>query len=188
LDLREALSVTGSFFGGLHDFFHSTAWSIIELLAALFVLLFWAATVYWVRKDARRRIQSRSLIQLVTVIGAVPPFLGPLVYMLFRPPEYLEDVRERKLEIQAIERRLELRECPACHVEVDSDFLVCPVCTMRLRHSCVTCLRPLDSAWLVCPYCETPTGIGETPGLWPSAVATPPRSPRTPRTSSRKAT
>ena len=31
---------------------------------------------------------------------------APLIYMLFRPPEYLEDVRERELEIKAMEKRL----------------------------------------------------------------------------------
>ena len=69
-------------------------------------LLFWLATVYWVNKDARRRIEDPFLVALATLIGAIPPFLGPLIYMLFRPPEYLEDVRERELEIRAIESRL----------------------------------------------------------------------------------
>ena len=182
--------MTLSFFGGIHSFFQSATWFVIQTLGALFLILVWAATVYWVRKDAKRRITSPSLIQLVTVLGAVPPFLGPLVYMLFRPPEYLEDVRERELEIQAIERRLGARECPVCRAEVDADFLVCPVCTTRLRQSCVTCLRPLDAAWLVCPYCETPVESGDVaPVPWPSATpTTPPRAPRARRTSSRKAT
>ena len=81
----------------------------------------------------------RSLIALATLIGAVPPFLGPLIYMLFRPPEYLEDVRERELEIRAIESRLGAREtrCKVCGCEVEPDFLVCPVCTTKLRAPCV---------------------------------------------------
>lgn len=177
--------MTWSVFGGIHNFFQSTLWSAIQTFGTLFLILFWVATVYWVRKDAKRRIQSPSLIRLVTALGAVPPFLGPLVYMLFRPPEYLEDVRERALEIQAIERRLGVRECPVCRAEVDADFLVCPACKTRLRQACVNCRRPLDSAWLVCPYCETPVGSSEvTLELRPSA---PPRAPRAPRTSSRKA-
>ena len=60
--------------------------------------------------------------------------------MLFRPPEYLEDVRERELEIKAMEKRLGGRDlhCPVCRAEVDEDFLVCPVCTTKLRQACVT--------------------------------------------------
>ena len=180
--------MTWTFFGGIHEFFQSSTWNVIELVGALFLLLFWAATVFWVRKDAKRRIHSTALIQVVTLLGAVPPFLGPLIYMLFRPPEYLEDVRERELEIQAIERRFGTQECPVCHAEVDSDFLVCPVCTRRLRQSCVTCLRPLESSWFVCPYCETPIGTREpTPEPWPTATGKPSRG-RASRTAPRKAT
>jgi RNA polymerase subunit RPABC4/transcription elongation factor Spt4 len=186
--------VTSSFFGGIHGFFQSATWVAIQLFGGLFLLLVWAATVYWVRKDAKRRIESPALIQLVTLLGAVPPFFGPLVYMLFRPPEYLEDIRERRLEIQAIERRLEERDCPVCHAQVDTDFLVCPVCATRLRHACVSCVRPLDSAWLVCPYCETPVEPEDAPGVWPSSAAVTDsslpvaRSTRSSRASSRKAT
>ena len=45
------------------------------------------------------------------------PFVGTIVYMILRPPEYLEDVRERELEMQAAEARLHALEqtlCPHC--------------------------------------------------------------------------
>jgi RNA polymerase subunit RPABC4/transcription elongation factor Spt4 len=149
----------------MHDFFHSSTWYVIRTLALLFVFVFWGATVYWVWKDARRRFADSTLVWVSTVIGAIPPFLGPLVYMLFRPPEYLEDVRERELEIKAIERRLDEREqeCTVCGTAVDSDYLVCPVCTTKLRQACAQCSRPLESTWQVCPYCETPVGSEPVP-------------------------
>ena len=81
--------------------------------------------------------------------------------MLFRPPEYLEDVRERELEIRAIESRLgppELK-CKVCGCAVEPDFLVCPVCTTKLRAPCAECNRPLEPAWQVCPYCATPVPV-----------------------------
>ena len=144
-------------FGSVHDFFHSSTWYVMRNLALLLVLVFWVATIYWVYKDARRRIEDPLLIAVSTALGILP-FIGPLIYMLFRPPEYLEDVRERELEIQAMEKRLGSRDlhCPVCRAEVDEDFLVCPVCTTKLRQSCVTCNRPLEALWQVCPYCETP--------------------------------
>ncbi len=168
----------GELFGGLHDFFHSTAWYAIRAGLVVFVVLFWIATIFWVWKDARRRIVDRKLVALATLFGALIPFLGPLVYMLFRPPEYLADVRERELEIRAIERRLDNRElrCSVCNAEVDSEFLVCPVCTTRLRQACTTCGKPLEPAWQVCPYCETPVP-GEAVPLRPP-VARRPRQPR----------
>ena len=144
-------------FGSVHDFFHSSTWYVIRNLALFFVLVFWLATVYWVYKDARRRIVDSLLVWVSTLLGVVP-FIGPLIYMLFRPPEYIADVRERELEIRAMEERLARRDlhCPVCRAEVEPSFLVCPVCTTKLKQACASCGAPLEPIWQVCPYCETP--------------------------------
>jgi phosphoglycerol transferase MdoB-like AlkP superfamily enzyme len=104
------------FFGSLQDFFGSGAWDVARNLGIFFVVVFWLAVAYWVFKDARRRIEDPWLVAMATILGLVPPFVGALIYMLFRPPEYLEDVRERELEIKAMEERLARRElhCPVC--------------------------------------------------------------------------
>ena len=159
--------MTASIFSGVHSFFHSGTWKALELALIAFVVVFWLATVFWVWKDASRRIDDDRLLALATLIGAVPPFVGPLIYMLFRPPEYLEDVRERELEIRAIESRLggpDLK-CTVCGCEIEPDFLVCPVCTTKLRSACTECSRPLEPAWQVCPYCEAPVPVGEPVAL-----------------------
>lgn len=150
--------MTASTFGGVHDFFNSGTWLAIVYLIYFFAFVFWAALGYWVYKDARRRIDDPWLVFMATLVGLVPPYLGPFVYMLFRPPEYLEDVRERELEIKAMEDRLSEGElqCPVCRAEIDSSFLVCPVCTTKLKQACTTCKAPLEALWQVCPYCETP--------------------------------
>ena len=44
----------------MHDFFHSTAWDHVGGSAVFVVLLFWIATIAWVRKDARRRIAEHA--------------------------------------------------------------------------------------------------------------------------------
>jgi hypothetical protein len=143
---------------GLSGFFDSGTWLVIRNLTIFFVIVFWLAIAFWVYKDAKRRIEDPWLVYMSTLLGLVPPFLGAFIYMLFRPPEYLEDVRERELEIKAIEKRLGGRDlhCPVCRAEVDSTFLVCPVCTTKLRQACVSCKQPLEALWQVCPYCETP--------------------------------
>ena len=163
---------TSSTFSNVHDFFHSGTWLVIRNLAIFFLVVFWLSVGFWVYKDARRRIDDPWLVATATILGLIPPFVGALVYMLFRPPEYLEDVRERELEIRAMEERLSLREmqCPVCRADVESSFLVCPVCTTRLKQACVNCNQPLEAMWQVCPYCETPveaTGV-EVPQLEPS--------------------
>ena len=148
-------------FGGVDDFFDSGTWMVIRNLTVFFVVVFWLATVYWVYKDARRRIEDPWLVAMSTLIGVLP-FIGPLIYMLFRPPEYLEDVRERELEIRTMEDRLSShsQRCPVCRATVDSQWLVCPVCTSRLKQACDKCGSPLEALWQMCPYCANPVGPG----------------------------
>ena len=154
-------------FGNVRDFFDSGIWLLVRNLTLFFVAVFWAATAYWVYKDARRRIDDPWMVAMATILGLVPPFIGPIVYMLFRPPEYLEDVRERELEIKAMEDRLARRDlyCPVCRAEVGADFLVCPVCTTKLKQACASCKAPLEALWQVCPYCETPVDTPTVVGV-----------------------
>jgi hypothetical protein len=164
-------------FGGVHDFFHSGTWYAIRDVGVVIFIALWLGVAYWVYKDARRRIRDRWLIALAVLLGLGLPFLGALVYMLFRPPEYLEDVRERELEIRAMEERLSLRDnqCPVCRAAIEPSFLVCPVCTTRLKLACVQCNAPLEALWQVCPYCETPV---ESTGLDLPVVEARPRRRR----------
>src|SRR5207244_2342568 len=120
--------VIASTFSGIHDFFASGTWHVILNLLLFFLVAFWLAVGYWVYKDAKRRIEDPVLIATAVAIGLVIPYLGALVDMLFRPPEYLEEVRERELEITATEERLARRDvyCPVCRAAVTTDVLVSP--------------------------------------------------------------
>ena len=164
---------------GLFDFFSHSTWGVIRNLTLFFVVVFWLSVGFWVYKDARRRIEDPWLVVMATVLGLVPPFVGALIYMLFRPPEYLEDVHERELEIKAMEERLARGDlhCPVCRADVEPSFLVCPVCTTRLRQSCSNCKAPLEALWQVCPYCETPVEPAALE-LGPTQALTPPRRKR----------
>ena len=138
-------------------------WDAARNGAILVVGSLWLATAFWVFKDARRRIESPWLVGVATLLGLAIPFLGPIVYLFFRPPEYLEDIRERELEIRAIEDRLRARslECPVCRASVESTYLVCPICTTRLKQACPSCGAPLDAIWQACPYCASPAPNGD---------------------------
>ena len=61
----------GSLFGGMHDFFHSAAWDATRTFAVLFLLVLWAATVYWVWKDATRRIADGARVEIDGQAGVV---------------------------------------------------------------------------------------------------------------------
>jgi hypothetical protein len=129
-------------------------------LLLLVLVVIWLALIYWTFADARRRIADPLLVGCAAA-ASVFPFVGTVVYLIVRPPEYLEDVRERELEIAAAEARLATLEhvhCQYCGFEVEKDFLRCPSCLRRLREPCTVCARPLDPRWKICPYCEAEVG------------------------------
>ena len=132
---------------------------VVNLMIVCLVAV-WFATIYWTYADARRRMDDPMLITCAWA-ASVFPFVGALVYMIVRPPEYLEDIRERELEMQAAEARLQatgFQLCPHCDAEIERDFLRCPACMRRLREPCGSCGRPLEEGWKVCPYCEAEVG------------------------------
>src|SRR4029078_8552925 len=108
------------------------------------LVVFWLASAFWVYRDARRRIEDPWLLAMAVALGIFPPFLGPLLYMFFRPPEYLEEGRERERESKALEESLGTAEpCPVCRAVVEPTFLACPVCTTKLKEACRRCKAPL---------------------------------------------
>jgi Double zinc ribbon len=134
--------------------------SLVVDLVILFLVVIWLSLVYWTYADARRRIADPMLIGCATA-ASLFPFVGTIVYMIVRPPEYLDDVRERELEMQAAEARLAevgYHLCPHCDYEVEKDFLRCPNCMRKLKDPCASCGKPLDPMWKICPFCEAEVG------------------------------
>jgi hypothetical protein len=134
-------------------------------LLLLFLVVLWLALVYWTYADARRRIEDPMLIGCATA-ASLFPFIGTVIYLIVRPPEYMEDVRERELEIAAAEARLASVEelgCPYCGFEIEKSFLRCPSCLRRLKEPCTVCGKPLDPRWKICPYCEAEVGQPAAP-------------------------
>jgi hypothetical protein len=135
----------------------SSGLSLAIDLLILFLVVLYGSLVYWTYADARRRIADPMLIACATA-ASLFPFVGTIVYMILRPPEYLEDVRERELDLQAAEARLHELDhslCPHCDYRIERDFVRCPSCLRKLKERCSNCSRPLDRAWTICPYCET---------------------------------
>jgi heme exporter protein D len=138
----------------------SSGLNLAANLVILFLVVVWLALIYWTYADARRRVGDQMLVWCATAASFFP-FVGTIVYMIVRPPEYLEDVRERELEMQAVEARLAqsgYQLCPHCKAEVEKDFLRCPSCLRKLKDPCRTCGKPLDPSWRICPFCESEVG------------------------------
>ena len=88
-----------SSFTSLRDLLHSTDFVIARNAAVALAVVFWLGLAYWVSKDARRRIKNPFLAAFATLLGLAPPFIGPVVYLLFRPSETLDDARSRRVEL-----------------------------------------------------------------------------------------
>ena len=128
-------------------------------IALLVLGVLYLASIFWTFADARRRIDDPLLIVCAT-LAAFFPFIGVFVYVIVRPPEYLDDVRLRELEMTAAEARLASLDyslCPHCDYEVQSDYLRCPSCMRKLKERCYSCSKPIDPAWRICPFCEAET-------------------------------
>lgn len=128
-------------------------------LLVLFLVVIWLALAAWTYLDARRRVEDGVLTVCATVGAFLFPYVGAIVYAILRPPEFLEDARERELETLAAElrvRHLSEQSCPNCRHPIAPEYLRCPSCRVRLKDPCPSCERPLDPRWKVCPYCEMP--------------------------------
>jgi Double zinc ribbon len=126
-------------------------------LIIVFLVVLYLALAYWTYADAQRRIVDPMLVGCATAAALLFPFVGAIVYLIVRPPEYLEDVRERELEMEAAEARMRELEgslCPYCDTRIEPDFVRCPSCLRRLKERCTSCARPLEPTWTICPYCE----------------------------------
>jgi RNA polymerase subunit RPABC4/transcription elongation factor Spt4 len=100
------------------------------------------------------------------IVAVIFPYVGTLIYLIVRPPEYLEESRERELELAVLERELRsnIVLCPNCRNLVEKDYLICPVCNWDLKKPCISCERPLNMEWETCPYCTTDQRSGKRIG------------------------
>ncbi len=142
------------------SFFDSPWWDFTTKMTWGIIVALWLALVYWTYKDSKRRIDDPLMIGIAVATSLIFPYIGTLFYTILRPPEYLDDVEERELEIRA--RKLEVgtigERCPACQMPVREDYLVCPNCKQNLKVSCANCSQPMDPAWRVCPFCAVDAG------------------------------
>ena len=123
-------------------------------LVLFFFVVLWLALAYWTFADAGRRGTVRFFWGAMALVF---PFVGPLVYVIVRPPEYALDSRERELELAVLERELRQRVslCPSCRSVAEKDYLLCPECGFDLKAPCKRCGKTLDLNWRTCPYCAT---------------------------------
>ena len=151
-------------FTTVDNIIHSVYWLVALYVFAFCIGVLWLALVFWTFKDARKRIDDPIVIGVAVLTSLVLPFMGVLVYAILRPAEYLDEVRERDLEMRAMEQELQsLRACPSCGEVIRADFVACPSCRRQLRSSCPSCDRVLEPSWKLCPYCGNDLKVKRVP-------------------------
>src|SRR5437762_11520187 len=148
---------------------------LIGCVIAFFVIL-WVSTVVWTFRDIRSRTQDFLTQILATVLAAVFPITGLLIYVILRPRQTLAEIYERQLEEESLLSEMTERQtCGNCHARIEQDFQVCPSCGQKLKRSCPKCERLLELRWTFCPYCATNLGGAPMPpsmaGLGPGPMA-----------------
>ncbi|UCG23334.1 MAG: zinc ribbon domain-containing protein [Chloroflexota bacterium] len=119
------------------------------LLAAV-----WLSLIIWTFRDMRSRSRDPFAQILATLVVALLPGIGLLVYFILRPRETLAAAYERALEEEALLQEIEERPaCPGCSRTVDPHWMICPHCHTRLRKACPDCNALMDLHWKLCPYC-----------------------------------
>jgi len=132
----------------------SPLWMLSAYVFLFCLAVLWLALVFWTFKDARKRIDDPIIVGVAVLTSLVLPYMGTVVYAILRPPEYLAEVRERELEVRAMEQELQvMRACPSCGEVIRPDFVACPSCRRPLRSICPSCDRVLEPGWKLCPFC-----------------------------------
>ena len=80
-------------------------WAKNALFAASLVL-----AALWILQGVKRKrlvlVREPALIAGSVALSVLIPYLGSLIYLVVRPPEYLVEARERELELLELERRM----------------------------------------------------------------------------------
>ena len=101
----------------------------------------------WTFRDVRARTQDFLSQILATVLAAIFPIAGLLIYMILRPRQTLAEIYERQLEEESLLAEMTERQtCNNCHARVEPDFQICPSCGQKLKRSCPKCERLLEHA------------------------------------------
>ncbi|NLE10307.1 MAG: zinc ribbon domain-containing protein [Actinobacteria bacterium] len=143
-----------SLFETINKIIDSPVWKLSLYIFLFCLVVLWLALIFWTYKDARKRIDDPIIVAVAVLTSLLLPFMGTLVYAILRPAEYLAEVRERELEVRAMEQELQImRACPSCGEAIRPEYVACPNCRRPLRSTCPACERVLEPGWKLCPYC-----------------------------------
>jgi RNA polymerase subunit RPABC4/transcription elongation factor Spt4 len=152
--MDEIFSSVGSALAG---FFGSPVVQFVLLSIAVYLVVLWLASAYWVFRDMQQRTENAILPYLAAslVIVFLPVFpLAIFVYKIIRPHEKIGEVYERNLAEEALLAEVEaIKSCPTCARRVNDEWIICPTCRTRLNRVCPNCSRLVGLDWSLCAWC-----------------------------------
>lgn len=111
----------------------------VSLVLIMVVLVLPVLVGVYVYRDAHKRGMNAVLWTLIAILA--PSLIGFIIYLL---------VRGNYSDLK----------CPRCESVIKEQYVVCPKCGAKLRHSCPNCSMPVETDWTVCPKCaQTLPGI-----------------------------
>lgn len=169
--MTEILDIIGETFG---SFLGHPAVLATAQLAAVYLVVLWLASAWWVWRDARARYRD-AIAPYVAAAGIVlvTPLLFPLaavVYRVLRPSRTVAAAEAEDLQLTMLEEEASRPACGRCGSLVDEEWVACPACGIALAVRCEACGRPLELDWTICAWCAA-----DVPWLLPDdapAVAT----------------
>jgi predicted RNA-binding Zn-ribbon protein involved in translation (DUF1610 family) len=124
---------------------------------ALYLVILWLASAWWVWRDARARTTDAIAPYLAAgAVLLVTPVLFPLavaVYRLVRPPLTVAAATSAELQLAMLEEEAAQSVCAACGLSVEDEWVACPACGSPLAVRCDACGRPLELDWAICAWC-----------------------------------
>src|SRR6476661_89724 len=141
----------------LAGFFGSPVVQFVLFSIAIYLVVLWLASAYWVFRDMQQRTENAILPYLAAslVIVFLPVFpLAIFVYKIIRPHEKIGEVYERNLAEEALLAEVEaIKSCPTCARRVNDEWIICPTCRTRLNRVCPNCSRLVGLDWSLCAWC-----------------------------------
>jgi RNA polymerase subunit RPABC4/transcription elongation factor Spt4 len=152
--MDQILGEIGKALGG---FFSSPVVQFVIYSIAVYLIVLWLASAYWVFRDMQQRTENAILPYLAAslVIVFLPVFpLAVFVYKIIRPHEKIGEVFERNLAEEALLAEVEsIKSCPTCARRVNDEWIICPTCRTRLNRVCPNCSRLVGLDWSLCAWC-----------------------------------
>jgi predicted RNA-binding Zn-ribbon protein involved in translation (DUF1610 family) len=152
--MNDIMDAVGQTFGELLG--HPAVGVALRFMA-LYVVILWVASAWWVWRDARSRT-TEALVPYLAAGGIiiVTPLLFPLavvVYRMVRPPLTVAAANSAELQLAMMEDEAAHAECTACGATVEDEWVACPACGTELAVRCAACGRPLELDWSICAWC-----------------------------------